>query len=189
MERLEAEHAVLYAHDSATGAGRTRLQPPLNFSGGIKLFRARKRRTLSMRGGGLGEASGGENLGVWTVSTLWVTDWAVPVPDWTGFLMFGRESSVCRGLNPVRVPPRAQCFRMSEGFLVFFRVHIVHTLASDLMLRVWGPGRPIWLCGEWVDYGRTGTALWGLFWVFILVRPFRWVYAFTTSLRPGPRTT
>ena len=49
MESLEAEHAVRHARDSATGTGRTRLQPPL-LSSRIKFFRAKKRRTLSMRG-------------------------------------------------------------------------------------------------------------------------------------------
>ena len=55
---------------------------------------------------------------------------------------------------------------------MFFRVHIVHTLASDLMFRVCGvPERPIRLCGGAAGYGGPGTALWGLFWGFILVRP------------------
>ena len=65
--------------------------------------------------GCLGEVSGGEKW-VWTVSTLWVPDWVVPVPDWPGLRMFRRESSVSKGWNPVRVPPRAQCFRRSVGF-------------------------------------------------------------------------
>jgi hypothetical protein len=62
-----------------------------------------------------GDASSAENLVLWTVSTLWVMDWAVPVPDWPRFRMFRRESSVGRGWNPVRVPPRAQCFLRSEA--------------------------------------------------------------------------
>ena len=48
----------------------------------------------------------------------------------------------------------------------------VHTLAPDLVFRVCGvPGRPICLCGGAAAYGSPGTALRGLFWVFILVRP------------------
>ncbi|MCB5283604.1 hypothetical protein BJQ89_03373 [Arthrobacter sp. ES1] len=70
--------------------------------------------------------------------TPWASDLVVPVPDWAGFRMFGREPSVCNCWNPVRVPPRAQCFLRSEAFLVFFRVDSVHTLASDLMFRVCG---------------------------------------------------
>ena len=50
MESQDAEHAVPHAQDSATGAGRTRLQPQLNFSSRIKFLRAKKRRTLWMRG-------------------------------------------------------------------------------------------------------------------------------------------
>ena len=50
MESQDAEHAVPHAQDSATGAGRTRLQPQLNFSSWIKFLRAKARRTLWMRG-------------------------------------------------------------------------------------------------------------------------------------------
>ena len=109
---------------------------------------------------------------MWTVSTLWVSDWVVPGPDWAGFLMFRRESSVCRDWNPVRVPPRAQCFRSSVAFFVFLRGDSVHTLVSDLMFGVCGvPERLIRLCGGAAVYGGPGATLWGLFWVFILVRP------------------
>ena len=62
-------------------------------------------------------------------------------------------------------------FSLFRGFLVFFRVHIVHTLASDLMFRVCGvPDRPIRLWGV-ADYGGPRTAPRGPLWVFILVRP------------------
>jgi prophage maintenance system killer protein len=36
--------------------------------------------------------------------------------DWPGFGMFSGVRSACKGWNAVRVPPRAQCFRMSEAF-------------------------------------------------------------------------
>ena len=56
---------------------------------------------------------------------------------------------------------------------MFLRVHIVHTLASDPMFRVCGSRkRPIRLCRGADAYSGPGTALWGLFWVFILIRPF-----------------
>ena len=50
MESLEAEHAVLRARDSATGAGRIRVQLRSIFPGRVKFFRAKKRRPRSMRG-------------------------------------------------------------------------------------------------------------------------------------------
>lgn len=53
-------------------------------------------------------------------------------------------------------------FSLFRGFVVFFRVHIVHTLASDVVFRV---------CGGVADYGRPVASLRGLFWAFILVRP------------------
>ena len=56
---------------------------------------------------------------VWTLlSTLLASDWAVYRPDWLGLPMFPRESSVYMGWNAVRVPPRAQHFPSSEGFLL-----------------------------------------------------------------------
>ena len=55
---------------------------------------------------------------------------------------------------------------------MFFRVHIVHAFAADPIFRVCEvPERTIRLCGGAADYGGPRTALWGLFWVFILVRP------------------
>ena len=104
--------------------------------------------------------------------TCWASDRAVLVPDWAGLRRYSGERRKFKGGNPVRVPPRAQCFRSSGAFFVFLRVHIVHTLASDLMFRVSGvPERPIRLCGGAAAYGGPGTALCDLFWVFILVRP------------------
>jgi hypothetical protein len=42
---------------------------------------------------------------------------------------------------------------------VLFRVDIVHTLASELIFGLWGPGRPMRLCvGERPSTARPGTA-------------------------------
>ena len=38
------------------------------------------------------EISGNDQKEVWTMSTLWVLDWVVPVPDWAGF---GIYQAVC----------------------------------------------------------------------------------------------
>ncbi|MCB5291696.1 hypothetical protein BJQ90_01123 [Arthrobacter sp. SO3] len=109
---------------------------------------------------------------VCTMCTPWASDRVVLASDWPGFRRFRRESSVCKGWSPVRVPPRAQCFSMSGAFWCFFRVDSVHTLASDLMFRVCGvPERPIRLCGGASGYGGPGASSRGLFWVFILVCP------------------
>jgi hypothetical protein len=67
-------------------------------------------------------------------------------------------------------PTSGTVFPQVRGLLWFFRVHIVHTLASDLMFRVCVvPDRPIGCVGGAADYGGPRTALWGLFWGFILV--------------------
>ena len=77
-----------------------------------------------------------------------------------------------QGLEPGLRPTSGTVFPHVRGFLVSVRVHIVHTLSSELMFRVCGvPDKTIWLCGGAADYGRPGTALWGLFWEFILIRP------------------
>ena len=54
-----------------------------------------------------------------------------------------------QGLEPGSSPTSGTVFCRSGAFLVFFRVHIVHTLASDLMFRVCGVlDRPIRLWGS-----------------------------------------
>ena len=45
-----------------------------------------------------------------TRSTLLDSDWAEQPSNYSGFRMFPREPSVCRGWNAVRVPPRARVF-------------------------------------------------------------------------------
>ena len=121
--------------------------------------------------------------------TPWASDRVVLVPDRAGFRTFGRESSVCKDWNPVRVPPRARIFPAQGPFGVF-RVHIVHILASDLMSRVCGFPEAaysvVWGSG---CLRRTGCRPVGS---LLGVHPrssFRRVFAFTNSLRPGPRTT
>ena len=85
-------------------------------------------------------------------------------------------------MEPGSSPTSGTVFPQVRGFLLFLRVDSVHTLASDLMLRVCGvPDRPIRLWGA-ADYGGPRTALRGLCWVFILVRPSR---GFSRSLLHG----
>ena len=59
-------------------------------------FGTKKCRAPSGRVRQFGKPLVGES-GLWTVSTLWVTDWAVPRPESAGFCMFQRKSSVCKG--------------------------------------------------------------------------------------------
>ena len=64
----------------------------------------------------------------------------------------GRIADVCGGvaafqvLNPVRVPPRAQCCCRSGAFCGIFRVHIVHTPASDPIFGVCGSRNGLFGC-------------------------------------------
>ena len=93
-----------------------------HFTQGVKLpWPERSRQTP-----GPGNKQG--KKGVCTMCTPWASDWVVPVPDGAGFRMFRRESSVCKGRNAVRFPPRAQCFRRSGAFLVLFScAHCAHS--------------------------------------------------------------
>ena len=45
--------------------------------------------------------------------TPWASDRIVLVPDWAGLARFSGEWRKFKGWNPVRVPPRAQCFPCS----------------------------------------------------------------------------
>ena len=120
MERLEAEHAVLHARDSATGTGGTRLQPPLYFFSWIKFFRAKKRRTLSMRGAAVwGRPLVGRELGVWTVSTLWVTDWAGTGAGLGRIPHVSAGVQCLQGLEPGSSPTSGTCFPCSGAFWCF----------------------------------------------------------------------
>ena len=112
MKRLEAGQAVLHAQDSATGAGRTRLQPPLYFSTKIKLFGAQKRRTCRCGRGSFGEAFCGENWGVDSVHTLHLGLGRTAAGLGRIAEVSGGVADI-KGWNPVRVPPRAQCFPCS----------------------------------------------------------------------------
>jgi hypothetical protein len=77
-----------------------------------------------------------------------------------------------RGLEPGSSPTSGTVSPQVRGLFGVFRVDSVHTLASDLMFQVCGVlWRPMWLCGGAAAYGGPGTAVWGLLWVFILVRP------------------
>ena len=80
--------------------------------------------------------------------TPWASDRVVLVPDWAGLRMFSGEWRISRAGTRFE-SHLGHVFSLFRGFLVFFRVHIVHTLASDLMFRVCGvPDRPIRLWGE-----------------------------------------
>ena len=95
----------------------------------------------------LGAATKWAKMRVCTMCTPWASDRVVHRSDWAGLRRFSGEWRKFKGWNPVRVPPRAQCFRRSEAFLVFLRVDSVHTLASDLMFRVYGvPDRRLFGC-------------------------------------------
>jgi hypothetical protein len=57
----------------------------------------------------------GQKEGVHNVHTLGFGSGRT-VPDWAGFRRFSGEWRKFKGWNPVRVPPRAQCFRRSGVF-------------------------------------------------------------------------
>jgi hypothetical protein len=64
---------------------------------------------------------------VCTMCTPWASDRVALLPDWAGVPRISGEWPKFKGWNPVRVPPRAQCFLRSGAFLVFFRVDSVHS--------------------------------------------------------------
>ncbi|MCB5283600.1 hypothetical protein BJQ89_03369 [Arthrobacter sp. ES1] len=118
MKSLATDSPAVSAPEPALSEGMTRLLPLVESYGLFNFFKTESCRALSMRGAALWEAWRGE-VGVWTVSTLWVRDRAVPGSDRAGLAMFSGEWRIFRGWNPVRVPPRAQCFRRSGAFECF----------------------------------------------------------------------
>jgi hypothetical protein len=76
--------------------------------------------------------------GVLTMSTLLASDPVVMVPDWPGFRLFSRFPVFAGEGIQFESHPSGTVFRRSVGFLLFFGVHTMHTLASDLMFRVCG---------------------------------------------------
>ncbi|KQN86578.1 hypothetical protein ASE96_13515 [Arthrobacter sp. Leaf69] len=105
MRSLATDSPARSAQESAMSEGMTRLLPHVESYGLFNFVETEKCRTLSMRGAVLVGSNG-----VWTVSTLWVSDWVVLVPDWAGLRRFAGEWLVFKGWNPVRVPPRARVF-------------------------------------------------------------------------------
>ena len=120
MRSLATDSPARSAQEPAMSEGMTRLLPHVESYGLFNFVGTEKCRTLSMGVRQFGRGLWGGEWGVWIVSTLWVSDWAVPVPDCPGFRMSRRESSVSGGLEPGSSPPRAQCFRRSGAFLLLF---------------------------------------------------------------------
>jgi len=78
------------------------------------------------------------------MSTLSMSDYLVQPPDYPGFRMFSRLSSVFRGWNAVRVPHRAQYFPSSEGFC--FNLYTPCGRVPLTLVRGLWPGRRGGLC-------------------------------------------
>ncbi len=64
---------------------------------------------------------------VWTMSTLFPSDWFVQPPDRPGFRRFPRDPSNGKAKNRVRVPPRARHNPLVRGVFAF---KCVQTLTS-----------------------------------------------------------
>lgn len=65
--------------------------------------------------------------------TPWAPDRVVGRPDWAGLRLFSGEWRIFKGWSPVRVPPRARCFR-SSGACGPLSVHNLFTYGP-----LWGP--------------------------------------------------
>jgi hypothetical protein len=107
----------------------------------------------------------------------------------------GLIAEVCGGVAEIQVlepgssPTSGTVFPQFRGFLDVFRVHIVHTFASDLIFRVCGvPERPIRLWGSG-SLRRTAYRPAGSLMGVHPRSSFRWVFTFTTSWWLEPLTT
>ena len=123
MRSLATDSPARSAQESAMSEGMTRLLPHVESYGLFNFVETEKCRTLSMRGAVL---VGGN--GVWTVSTLWVSDWVVLVPDWAGLRRFAGEWRSIQGLEPGSSPTSGTVFSAVQGlFGVFSCAHCAHS--------------------------------------------------------------
>ncbi len=72
---------------------------------------------------------------VCTMCTPWASDRAVHRLDWLGLAIFTGVVSVCKSWSPVRVPPRAPCFRRSAAGWPAECVQSVNTCCLGAALR------------------------------------------------------
>ncbi|BCW66785.1 hypothetical protein NicSoilB4_15480 [Arthrobacter sp. NicSoilB4] len=96
MWRLATDSPARSAQEPAMSEGMTRLLPKVELNGSFNFIETEKRRTRSMRVRLFGRSLVG-TIGVWTVSTVWVADWVVRVPDWAGLRRFSGEWRKFRG--------------------------------------------------------------------------------------------
>ena len=121
----------------------TRPLPPAECDLRVNIADTERCRTLSIRVRQFGEVLVGRIGGVDSVRTLGHGLGGTGTGTGTGTGL-GRIPCVLagvqclQGLEPGSSPTSGTVFPQVRGFLVFFRVHIVHTLASDLMFRVCG---------------------------------------------------
>ena len=69
----------------------------------VPLFASAKTSAFPQRGARLAFGVLRRAIGVWTMSSLWITDWALQLPDWLGFRMLPGLPGVCKDWNAVRV--------------------------------------------------------------------------------------
>jgi hypothetical protein len=126
MRCLATDSPARSAQEPAMSEGMTRSLPKVELNGSFNFIETEKRRIRSMRVRLFGRSLVG-TIGVWTVSTLWVADWVVLVPDWAGLRRFSGEWRKFRGWNPVRVPPRARVFPVQGPFGASSCAHCAHS--------------------------------------------------------------
>ncbi len=138
MKTPATKSAARAARDSSNECGHDRLTTRMQLSGRINFLRTKKNRTPSMRGCGSGrEAFDAKIGGVDSVHTLGFG--LVRTSAGLGRIPHVWAGVQClQGLEPGSSPTSGTVFPQVRGHIEFCRVHIVHTLASDLMFRVCG---------------------------------------------------
>ena len=168
MRWLAIDSPARSAQEPAMSEGMTRLLPLVESYGFFNFVETEKCRTPSMRGCGW-ESLAGRIGGVDSVHTLGL-GLGRTVAGLGRIAEVSAGVQCLQGLESGSSPTSGTVFSLFRGLLVFLRVHIVHTPASDLMFRVCEvPDRPIRLFGGAASYG--GPLLWGLCREFMFVRP------------------
>jgi hypothetical protein len=136
MKSLATDSPGRSAQAPAMTEGRTRLLPHGDPHGRDNFVKTNNCRTLSMRGAEVWRRLlAGRIGGVDSVHTL--GHGLGRTGAGLARIPYASAGVQClQGLEPGSSPTSGTCFPSSGDFLVFYRVHIVHTLASDLMFRV-----------------------------------------------------
>lgn len=138
MKTPATKSASRAARDSSNECGHDRLTTRMQLSGRINFLRTMKRHTPALRGAAVGVRP--LMLRIWGVDSVHTFGFGLGCTSvGSGRIPHVSAGAQClQGLECGSSPTSGTVFPQVRGSWCFFRVYIVHTLASDLICRVCG---------------------------------------------------